>query len=50
MVIEVAGERLHQLRDLDAHPGPRHLRQHPVVALPGDQRRHHRPSGDTEDV
>jgi hypothetical protein len=50
MVVDMAGERLHQLRNLGAHPGPRHLCENLRVAFPGDQGRHHLPSGDTEDV
>ncbi len=49
MVIEVAGERLRQLRDLDPHPGPGHLREHLRVAFPGRSTPTSSP-GDTEDV
>ena len=50
MVGEVAGEGLLQLADLAAHPAPGQLRQHLGVALPGDQRGHHLPPGDPEQV
>jgi hypothetical protein len=50
VVGEVAGERLLQLADLAAHPPPSQLRQHLGVTLPGDQRGHHLPPGDPEDV
>ena len=54
MVVEGAqpqpGERFLQERDLGPHPGPGQLGQHLGVAFPGDQRGHHRPPGDAEDV
>ena len=54
MVVEGAqpepGERFAQLGDLDPHPGPGQIGQHLGVAFPGDQRGHHRPPGDAEDV
>ena len=48
--VEVAVERLLEPADLGPHPGARQLRQHRGVALPGDQRSHHRPPGDPENV
>ncbi len=39
-----------QVRDLGAHPGPGQLGQHLRVPLAGDQRGHHVPAGDPEDV
>jgi hypothetical protein len=50
VVGEVSNERLFQLRDLGAHPGPGHLGQDLGVALPADQGGHHLPAGDPEDV
>ena len=50
MIIEVNVERFLKPGDLGAHPGAGHLRQHVRVAFAGDQRRHHRPSGDPENV
>jgi hypothetical protein len=50
VVVEVSGERLLELRDLHAHPGPRHVREHSGVAFSGDQGSHHLPPGDPEDV
>ena len=44
------GERFGQERDLDPHPGPGQIGQHLGITFPGDQCRHHRPSGDAEDV
>ena len=48
MIIEVTVERFLKAGDLGAHPGAGHLRQHVRVAFAGDQRGHHRPSGDPE--
>jgi hypothetical protein len=50
VVTEVAGQRLHQLWDLRAHPGLGHLGEHLRVAFAVDQRGQHRPPGDPEDV
>jgi hypothetical protein len=44
VVVEVAGERLDELRNLDAQSGPRHLGEHLGVAFPGNQGCHHLPS------
>lgn len=41
--VEVSGQRLGQLRNLDPHPALGHLREHPRVAFAGDHRRQHRP-------
>jgi hypothetical protein len=50
VVIEAAGQRLHQGATLAAHPPPGQLGEHLGVAPPGDQRLQHRPSGDPHDV
>ena len=50
MLVEVAVERLLEPTDLGAHPGARQLRERLGVAFPGDQRGHHRPPGDPEDI
>ena len=50
MIGEVAGERLFQHGDLLAHGAPGQLRQHLGVTLTGDQRGHHVPAGDPENV
>ena len=47
---EIAGQRLHQLRDLRAHPAFGQLGQRDGVVLARDQRGQHRPSRDPEDV
>jgi hypothetical protein len=46
VVGEVPGERLFQGGQLGPHPALGQLRQRFGVALPSDQRRHHRPPGD----
>ena len=50
MVVEPTDERLPQLGGLLAHPTAGHVGQDLGVAFAGDQRGHHRPSGDPEDV
>jgi hypothetical protein len=50
MVVEAAGEGLHQRGVLDAEPSSGQLGQHLGVALPGDQRLQHGPARDAEDV
>ena len=50
VVVEAAGQRLHQGGALAAHPPPGQLGQHLGVALPGDQRLQHGPPGDAHDV
>src|SRR5664280_617404 len=50
VVGEVSDERLLQLGDLGAHPGPCHLSQDLGVAFTGDQGGQHLAAGDPEDV
>jgi hypothetical protein len=50
VVIEAAGQRLHQGAALAAHPPPGQLSEHLGVTLPGDQRLQHGAPGDPHDV
>jgi hypothetical protein len=44
------GQRLDELKSLDAHPSAGHVGQHHRVPLAGDQGGQHRPPGDPEQV
>jgi hypothetical protein len=50
MIVEAAGEGLHQGGVLDAEPSSGQLGQHLRIALAGDQRLQHGPARDAEDV
>jgi hypothetical protein len=50
VVVEAAGQRLHQGGALAAHPSSGQLGQHLGVALPDDQGLHHVPTRGAHDV
>jgi hypothetical protein len=45
VIVEVAGQRLAQLRKLDPHPTVSQIGEHPGVTLPGDHRVQHLAAG-----